>query len=1129
MQVSPKRLFQMAAKRTMIDGIVGENMPDLRSTNSIVVADTAVSSVTNFAPQLLAAAVLSTTDFRLLSLVWVGMATFQSIVRSSLGERQLTGEVTKRPGRALGVTLSCCTAGAAFLDNSGVLTGVLGAAAIGAFEVGRYSLLRSHPIRALKRDAIWAALVVFGLASTSISSFDLTPSLIIAIWATPAGFLTVRLSESGPKISPSRKSTSKALFVDSLAAASIGYAHLSVLAVRWDVNDFRDFRLAQLLAAPVMLLSPALSIIALRHADETADKNRWSALPAVALAASWFFFILIASTTQFSFTLLNGIVSPIPLAVFGWSLAYIATAAPMAKIRHTNNASLRKARLVASTALLIPVFLVPVGPWAWCITHVVGGMATYFYIVTLSRRTPEILDIREPEPIDNKPVARYFPELSVGFGGPVISALKVDRVRRHTAVRYLTHKHDLTNLDLPSKAHIEKISRFQVLPMSRPNRSKLDGTRHLILHSCIAKGSLKLAREAKRQNIPVTLYAHGMLDAHFPTRGSLYRLKYAAWWTVHLRPLLRTIDAIVITSEYERSTLDRRALRFAAKISIVNYGTQIVKESSDPIELTANGQKKFIFVGRIHPKKNIEFLLRAFEKAVGKSQHRIRLNIYGSGEPKYVANLKQYASELGISDYVSFPGSIFGAGKDEILATSHAFVLSSNQENYAVAVSEALANGCPVIVSDNVGLAQAVDQQCAGRVIPLDEAQWAQAIVEFAELETSELCLYRQRARTCARNHCSISATINDFESHLALFNEDPSQNKATNVGLVTPNIDAAGGIQNYLSDLEEAFTRIGCVVHRSSLQRSSESNRMLRIASRIACAARLLTKLRRVDQVYVGHMSMVEIVVLSLAARKPTSVFVYGRELEKCSRARRTILQLVERLGARFITISQTTKSMAQERGFRSESWRQLSPALDAGELPPRDPMPEVSKVTRIVTTSRLESGSERKNIDVLIEAVAGHKRSGNSVRLDIIGDGDRRVILEELADSLDGGDAIHFHGTLTNGERDDIYRQSDVFALPSTQEGFGIVVLEAWKHELAVLGSDERALGEIISDGETGLTPSATVADVGEALATLFDSPTRQRLIAGGTCCLKQEHSVELFDRRLRSLVNEDVRHAQ
>ncbi|MEI6946643.1 glycosyltransferase [Paraflavisolibacter sp. H34] len=122
------------------------------------------------------------------------------------------------------------------------------------------------------------------------------------------------------------------------------------------------------------------------------------------------------------------------------------------------------------------------------------------------------------------------------------------------------------------------------------------------------------------------------------------------------------------------------------------------------------------FLSRVDPKKGMELLLRALATV----SFPYRLCIAGTGTPTYMDSLKALAAELEISDRIEWCGWKAGAEKLRFLKRISLFALPSYNENFAIAVTEALAMGTPVLVSENVGLADYVLEKGLGWVCRSD-------------------------------------------------------------------------------------------------------------------------------------------------------------------------------------------------------------------------------------------------------------------------------------------------------------------------------------------------------------------------------------------------------------------------
>lgn len=136
------------------------------------------------------------------------------------------------------------------------------------------------------------------------------------------------------------------------------------------------------------------------------------------------------------------------------------------------------------------------------------------------------------------------------------------------------------------------------------------------------------------------------------------------------------------------------------------------------------------------------------------------------------------------------------------------------------------------------------------------------------------------------------------------------------------------------------------------------------------------------------------------------------------------------------------------------------------------------------------------RKNTETLLRALARVRERVPEVELRVVGGGPRLPALRELATSLDLDDSVSFLGEVE--DRDDLraeYAAADLFCLPSRQEGFGIVFLEAMASGLPVVAGDAAAVPEVVPDGEAGiLVPPDDEGALADALVRLLADPRRR-----------------------------------
>lgn len=132
------------------------------------------------------------------------------------------------------------------------------------------------------------------------------------------------------------------------------------------------------------------------------------------------------------------------------------------------------------------------------------------------------------------------------------------------------------------------------------------------------------------------------------------------------------------------------------------------------------------------------------------------------------------------------------------------------------------------------------------------------------------------------------------------------------------------------------------------------------------------------------------------------------------------------------------------------------------------------------------------RKHIADLLHAFALIEQRAPLARLRIVGDGPEHANLVQLAQTLGLAGRVDFLGGLPDAEVKREYAHSDIFCLPSVQEGFGIVFLEAMAAGLPVVSTTAAAIPETVRHGQTGiLLPPGDVYAIAGALLLLLNDP--------------------------------------
>ena len=180
---------------------------------------------------------------------------------------------------------------------------------------------------------------------------------------------------------------------------------------------------------------------------------------------------------------------------------------------------------------------------------------------------------------------------------------------------------------------------------------------------------------------------------------------------------LKHANAIHVTSNYELRDLELLGLDshgFTLGLG-VSLPYQSVNTANDPDQL--DKKVSFLYLSRIHPKKQIELLFEALNiLKIKLHEENWELALAGTGEADYLDRLKKEAKTLSIDGHLVWHGHVTGGEKLDLMKQSDWFVLTSASENFGISVVEAMAASIPVIITEGVGISDKVLQYSAGYI-----------------------------------------------------------------------------------------------------------------------------------------------------------------------------------------------------------------------------------------------------------------------------------------------------------------------------------------------------------------------------------------------------------------------------
>jgi glycosyltransferase involved in cell wall biosynthesis len=307
-------------------------------------------------------------------------------------------------------------------------------------------------------------------------------------------------------------------------------------------------------------------------------------------------------------------------------------------------------------------------------------------------------------------------------------------------------KREIASLDLPGSPHVSRtplpvhaLGRGQrggwpwdralrhygwspdYVPWLRANVASFDA---VIVHGLWNYAAFGASRVLPGGPTPYFVFPHGMMDPWFRRTSPLKHLAKQAFWLVGEGRLLAGARAVFFTSEEERRQARGEFPAHRYHETVVDYGAaappsrMINHDAAFRAAVPELGRRPYLlFLGRIHRKKGCDLLIEAFARTVADNPG-VDLVMAGPDQTNWRPELEARASRLNVANKIHWPGPFYGDAKWGALHGADAFVLPSHQENFGIAVAEALGCGTPVLISDKVNIWREIDEAGAGLVEP---------------------------------------------------------------------------------------------------------------------------------------------------------------------------------------------------------------------------------------------------------------------------------------------------------------------------------------------------------------------------------------------------------------------------
>lgn len=348
-------------------------------------------------------------------------------------------------------------------------------------------------------------------------------------------------------------------------------------------------------------------------------------------------------------------------------------------------------------------------------------------------------------------------------GGPQAVALRLAAAQTNPedSVAILTHKEnvEVSNRIEISKTGIPAIGAVSVFEVSRSSNliGRICATsigdwiyKHgknwdvLHIHNVWDPSVRAATAAAKKKKIPYVIVPHASLDPWAMKQSFRKSFKKKLALLFQLRALINAATFIHALNSDEVRGIS--SLKFTAPIEIIPNGIFPSEYNSLPADgvfrkkFPQLGESPFIiFLSRLHFKKGLDILANAFIYAKNKNKE-LQLVIAGPDEGALKGFMEQITAAK-LTSCVHIVGPLYGEIKFAALVDATMFCLPSRMEGFSIAILEALACRCPVVISDNCNFPE-VKANNAGITTRLDSEEIGDAFLKLiSDPQFREKCI----------------------------------------------------------------------------------------------------------------------------------------------------------------------------------------------------------------------------------------------------------------------------------------------------------------------------------------------------------------------------------------------------
>ena len=323
------------------------------------------------------------------------------------------------------------------------------------------------------------------------------------------------------------------------------------------------------------------------------------------------------------------------------------------------------------------------------------------------------------------------------LGGVVSAALNIIRMENILGIDSIIITRKSKNID-PLFYEYTKIYQF---PSSFPKRlynsvkaieytkNKIAGIDIIIFHSVWSMLFYRIAKVGFKKQIPMILWAHGSIDPFDLEKKKYYKKLIGP---IVIKKMFNRLNYIICTTKLEEDIIEK----YGSTVKTLVVPLPVLQDSIIGDRKSFRDKYMYsgddfilLFLSRVDYKKGLNLLLPAIGQLSNKLSN-IKLIIAGSGSQQYEDRVHNWIKQYSLNEHVKFIGFVSQQNRADAYAGSDCFVLPSMNENFGIAIVEALNSGLPVMISNNVYIWEKIIEKNGGWVCEYS----VQSVVNMIEM-----------------------------------------------------------------------------------------------------------------------------------------------------------------------------------------------------------------------------------------------------------------------------------------------------------------------------------------------------------------------------------------------------------